>query len=52
MIPAVHEDGLDDSSSDVSNREELVAPPHDRVEHDSGRSDVCQDQKNSNKAPR
>ena len=41
--PARDEDALDDSSSDVADREELVLSPHDRVEHD-GRSDVGDDQ--------
>ena len=38
------EDGLDDPSSDVADRECFVLPPGDRVEGD-GRSDVRDDEK-------
>ena len=44
MIPVAMKDGLDDSSSDVSDGEELVLSLHDRVEHD-GRSHVREDEK-------
>ena len=42
--PDRDEDGLDDPSSDVADREGLVLPPRDRVEHNGG-SDVGDDEK-------
>jgi hypothetical protein len=42
--PGREEDALDDSSGDISDREEFVLSPHDRVEHD-GRSHVREDEK-------
>ena len=41
--PHRDEDALDDSSTDVADREGLVLPPRDRVE-DDGRSDVRDDE--------
>jgi len=41
--PRRKKDTLDDSSSDVAEREGFVLPPRDRVE-DDGRSDVRDDQ--------
>ena len=42
--PGRDEDAFDDSSGDVSDGQEFVLPPHERVEHD-GRSDVREDEK-------
>ena len=43
MIPAAMNDALDQTRGDVADREELVLPPHDRVDHD-GCADVRDDQ--------
>src|SRR5215203_4208865 len=41
--PARNEDALNDSSSDVADREEFVLSPHDRIENNS-RSDIGDDE--------